>query len=39
MFLAINDKDLPCCYLYQHIRLDTNEVFYVGVGKHKNNNA
>ena len=25
-------------YVYQHIRLDTNEVFYVGIGTHKYKN-
>ena len=24
------------CILYRHIRLDKNEVFYIGIAKHKN---
>lgn len=33
LYLAMTNNDH---YIYQHIRLDTNEVFYIGMGKGKN---
>jgi group I intron endonuclease len=31
--MVVNALQMPQYYLYRHIRLDTNEIFYVGVGK------